>query len=136
MTKISLLKAGILKTHLAKKELTSSSMKGIMKELQEWHERLPDQMQLNKLGDFNLAPGIRWSIYHIHLLNLGAYMLVYRRIAAQYVREFRDGNAITHKDPTAVSFIDQGVTAARDSARILGLLHHDKGIFRRCWLVM
>jgi len=136
MTKISLLKAGILKTHLAKKELTSSSMKGIMKELQEWHERLPDQMQLNKLGDFNLAPGIRWSIYHIHLLNLGAYMLVYRRIAAQYVREFRDGNAITHKDPTAVSFIDQGVTAARDSARILGLLHHDKGIFRRCWLVI
>lgn len=136
MTKISLLKAGILRTHLANKQLTSYGMNGIIKELQEWHERLPDQMQLAKLGDFDIAPGIRWSIYHVHLLYLGAYMLVYRRIAAQYVREFRDGNAISHKDPKAVSLVDHGVTAARDSARILGLLHHDKGIFRRCWLVM
>ncbi|KAK4164318.1 hypothetical protein QBC43DRAFT_317945 [Cladorrhinum sp. PSN259] len=138
MTKIALLKASILKTHLANKELTVYGMKGIIKELQEWHERLPPQMQLAKLGDFNLAPGIRWSVYHVHLLYLGAYMLVYRRIAAQCVREYREGEkfVLTNDDSTLVGLVDQGVTAARDSARILGLLHADKGIFQRCWLVI
>ncbi|KAK4224506.1 hypothetical protein QBC38DRAFT_423353 [Podospora fimiseda] len=138
MTKIALLKAGILKTHLANKELTVYGMNGIIKELQEWHQRLPPEMQLAKIGQFDIAPGIRWSIYHIHLLYLGAYMLVYRRIAAQCVREYREGEkfVLTNDDSTLLSLVDQGVTAARDSARILGLLHADRGIFRRCWLVI
>ncbi|KAK3984412.1 hypothetical protein QBC44DRAFT_337026 [Cladorrhinum sp. PSN332] len=138
MTKIALLKAGILKTHLANKELTVYGMNGIIKELQEWHERLPPQMQLTKIGQFEIAAGIRWSIYHVHLLYLGAYMLVYRRIAAQCVREYREGEkfVLTNDDSTLLGLVDQGVTAARDSARILGLLHADKGIFRRCWLVI
>lgn len=137
MTKISLLKAGILRTRLVK-ELTSSGIDGIVKELQEWHGRLPAEMQLATLGDFDIPPLVRWSIYHVHLLYLGAIMLVYRRVAAQSFQAYTLGNgaALDKHNTALIGLVELGVNAARDSARILGLLHADKGIFKRCWLVI
>jgi hypothetical protein len=82
MTKISLLKAGILRNHLAVQELTTLGMDGIIRELQEWHEQLPEQMKLRSLYRTDWPDLVRWSIYHLHLLYHGAFMLVYRRIAA------------------------------------------------------
>ncbi|KAK4187014.1 hypothetical protein QBC35DRAFT_385935 [Podospora australis] len=137
MTKISLLKAGILRTRLVK-ELTSSGIDGIVKELREWHGRLPPEMQLATLGDFDIPAGVRWSIYHVHLLYLGAIMLVYRRVAAQCARAYSVGDRLLLDDNNSAlsSLVELGANAARDSARILGLLYADKGIFKRCWLVI
>ncbi|KAK0654531.1 hypothetical protein QBC41DRAFT_57716 [Cercophora samala] len=138
MTKISLLKAGILKNRLAYKDITTGGMDGIIKQLEDWHGKLPNDMQLTNLGNFNVSPHARWSIYHIHLLYLGAFMLVYRRLAAQTIRSIKAGDEslLDTNNPTVIKLVKLGVEGGRDSARILGLLYADRGIFKRCWLVI
>src|SRR5690349_7109532 len=107
MTKISLLKAGILRNHLAVQELTTLGMDGIIRELQEWHEQLPEQMKLRSLYGTNWPDLVRWSIYQLHLLYHGAFMLVYRRIAAHCVRLQRTGGdfAAASREPTLMNLI-------------------------------
>lgn len=139
MTKIVLLKAGILRNHLAVPELTALGMDGIIRELQEWHEQLPEPMKLRSLYRTDWPPVVRWSIYHLHLLYHGAFMLVYRRIAAHCVRLQRAGAAATEsafREPNLMNLVEQGVTSARDTARIVNLLLGEQGVFRRCWIVM
>lgn len=138
MTKISLLKAGILKNRLAYKDITTGGMDGIIKQLEDWHGKLPSDMQLTNLGNFNVSPHARWSIYHIHLLYLGAFILVYRRLAAQTIRSIKAGDEslLDTNNSTVIKLVKLGVEAGRDSARILGLLYADRGIFKRCWLVI
>jgi len=139
MTKIVLLKAGILRNHLAVPELTALGMDGIIRELQEWHEQLPEPMKLRSLYRTDWPPVVRWSIYHLHLLYHGAFMLVYRRIAAHCVRLQRAGATATEsafREPNLMNLVEQGVTSARDTARIVNLLLGEQGVFRRCWIVM
>ncbi|KAK3685246.1 hypothetical protein B0T22DRAFT_381754 [Podospora appendiculata] len=152
MTKISLLNAEILRTHLASKELTGLAMDSAMSKLQQWHGSLPTAMLLANLGRQDLPDQVRRSIYHVHLLYLGAMMLLYRRIASQFVctepgpvSNFNQSSEDTCHGSTVLDLelhknvlahVHQGVVAARHSARILGLLLAEKGIFKRCWLVI
>ncbi|KAK3328166.1 hypothetical protein B0T19DRAFT_423831 [Cercophora scortea] len=145
MTKISLLNAEILRTHLASKELTGLAMDSAMCKLQQWHSSLPNAMLLANLGRQDLPDSVRRSIYHVHLLYLGAMMLLYRRIASQFVRTEPACNPGSEDDSCVVDMelhknmlarAHQGVIAAKHSARILGLLLAEKGIFKRCWLVI
>lgn len=138
MTKIVLLKAGILRNHLAVQELTTFGMDGILRELSDWHGQLPEPMKLHSLHGDVCPPLVRWSIYHVHLLYHGAFMLVYRRIAAHCVRLQRSGRdlASASREPALVRLVDQGITSARDTARIVSLLLSEQGVFKRCWIVM
>ncbi|KAH6626618.1 hypothetical protein B0J18DRAFT_144583 [Chaetomium sp. MPI-SDFR-AT-0129] len=138
MTKLTLLEAGILRNHLAVEELTTLGLDGVIRELQDWHGQLPDTMQLSSLFRYDWPPLVRWSIYYLHLLYHGAFMLVYRRIAAHCVRLQRTGVglAAASKEPTMLSLVEQGITSARDTARIVSLLLEDQGVFRRCWIVI
>ncbi|KAK3393413.1 hypothetical protein B0H63DRAFT_554786 [Podospora didyma] len=140
MTKISLLKADILRVQLAFKELTGPALESIMKELRDWHDRLPSQMQLTNVGRSDIPDGILLSIFHAHLLYLGAIMLLYRRIASQFVRcfGFEQGKTDSWKahETTLVNQTTEGVMAAKHSSRILGLMLEKKGIFKRCWVVI
>ncbi|KAH6641192.1 hypothetical protein F5144DRAFT_642046 [Chaetomium tenue] len=138
MTKISLLQAGILRNHLAVQELTKLGMDGAIRELQDWHGQLPEAMQLQSLYRTDWPPLVRWSIYHLHLLYHGAFMLVYRRIAAHCVRLQRMGGdlATAGQEPTLRSLVEQGITSARDTARIVSLLLGEQGVFKRCWIVI
>ncbi|KAL2166298.1 hypothetical protein VTG60DRAFT_2957 [Thermothelomyces hinnuleus] len=111
MTKIVLLKAGILRNHLAVPELTALGMDGIIRELQEWHEQLPEPMKLRSLYRTDWPPLVRWSIYHLHLLYHGAFMLVYRRVAAHCVRlqlTGRDLASSAAQEPNLVSLVEPG----------------------------
>ncbi|KAH6971648.1 hypothetical protein BKA56DRAFT_495126 [Ilyonectria sp. MPI-CAGE-AT-0026] len=140
MTKISLLNADILRMHLSSKEMTSQAMDSIDKDLQDWHNQLPSQMHLANLCRQDVPVEARRSILATHLLYLGCTMLLYRRIASQFARSSRidDGHDIPWK-PLEDSFLnhaDQAMTAARHSARILGLLRAEKGIFKKCWLII
>ncbi|GAB1314630.1 hypothetical protein MFIFM68171_04840 [Madurella fahalii] len=138
ITKISLLKADILRTHLAVEELSTRSMESIRKVLYDWHGQLPPQVQLQSLQNPNLPPLVRWSIYHTHLLYQGAFMLVYRRIVARCFRAYENGDGLSYlvDNPIALSLVEQGVRSAKDSARILGLLLAEKGVIRKCWIVI
>jgi hypothetical protein len=138
MTKISLLKAGILRNHLAVQELTALTMDGITKELQGWHEQLPEQMKLLSLTREDWPPLARWSLYHLHLLYNGAFMLVYRRIAAHCIRLQRTGKdvAAAMDEPALQTLVEHGITSARNTAQIVTMLLFEQGVFRRCWIVM
>ncbi|KAK0635982.1 hypothetical protein B0T17DRAFT_517803 [Bombardia bombarda] len=142
MTKISLLKAEILRMHLAVKELTTSAINTIMDDLQQWHGKLSVKMHLSNLGRDDLPDSIRRSIFHVHLLYLGAIMLLYRRIALHFVQSLQPGADVSSsvdwkpKEKELLHHAHQGIIAAKHSSRILGLLLKERGVFERCWLVI
>jgi hypothetical protein len=138
MTKVVLLKADMLRNHLAVQELTPLGMDGVIKELSGWHKRLPEPMRLYSLFGDACPPPVRRSIYHVHLLYHGAAMLAYRCVAAHCARLQRSGGDITStsREPALRSLVEQGITSAQDTARIVSLPLSDQGVFKRCSIVM
>ncbi|KAK8100095.1 hypothetical protein PG999_010469 [Apiospora kogelbergensis] len=139
MAKIALLKAKVMRMHLAFKELTSRSIRTIMDDLQTWYRRLPWQMRLENLMDSEHSASIRRSGFHVHLLYLGGMMLCYRRIAAQISEPRQQSRRIPFPEDEMALLLDhceQAVVAAATSARILRLLLDDNGVFKRCWLII
>jgi len=140
MTKISVLKAGILRIYLASHDLSVLAIEPIMRDLQRWYDQLPTAMHLGSLQREDLPVESRLSIYHAHLLYLGAIMLLHRRVASQLIRSFGFGpnRSLPRQlhEKSLISNTGQGVLAAKNSARTLGLLLDENGIFKRCWLVM
>ncbi|KAI8712194.1 Zn(2)-C6 fungal-type domain-containing protein [Fusarium sp. LHS14.1] len=139
MTKISLLNADILRMHLSSEEMALQAIDAIDKDLQDWHDLLPSEMHLPNLCRQDLPVEARRSILATHLLYLGTRMLLYRRIASQFVWSppTREKNAARESyEATLLSHADQAITAAKQSSRILGLLQAEKGIFKKCWLII
>ena len=141
MSKICLLKADILRMQLSFRDLTTLAMKSISKDLQTWYKDLPPPMRLDTISkDDRLALETKRTILHVHLLYLGAIMLLYRRIASQYLRFLNlEKERATWQMPVGEAVAEQSaeaVMAASTSARILKLLLLDDSVFRRCWLVM
>ncbi|KAH7302938.1 hypothetical protein B0I35DRAFT_500478 [Stachybotrys elegans] len=116
------------------------SFREVVSEIQDWHNQLPSQMHLANICRVDFPVEARRSILATHLLYLGTTMLLYRRITSQFVQSsgIGHGDDILSKPfkDTFLNHADQAVTAARHSARILGLLHSEKGIFKRCWLII
>jgi len=139
MSKLCLLKADILRMHLAFKDLTTLAIKSISRDLQSWYQNLPSAMRLDYVRREDLALETKWSILHVHLLYLGAIMLLYRRIASQYLRACRvDRERDICPLPVGEDIAEhsaEAVVAAGMSARILKLLLEEDGVFKRCWLV-
>jgi hypothetical protein len=141
LTKIAILKANILQMDLAFKDLTILAMESILDDLKGWHSQLPQPMRIENLRNEDISAEERRSIHHhVHLLYLGSIMLLYRRIASQFVRSYgleseRTLASDRFNDP-AFEHANQGLVAAKQSARILHVLLSEDGVFRRCWLVM
>lgn len=139
LTKISILKADILRLNLVFKDLSFLTIESILLDLREWDAQLPFVMRLENVRDANLPWNLRLTIYHTHLLYLGAFMLLYRRIASQIVRsrDFSGDRTLPWLPSKELArCAEQGVQAAKKSARILEILMEEKGIFKKCWLVM
>ncbi|KAK7996031.1 hypothetical protein PG991_015498 [Apiospora marii] len=139
MAKIALLKAKVMRMHLAFKELTPRSIQSIMEDLQTWYSRLPWQMRLENLMHSEHSASIRRSGFHVHLLYLGGMMLCYRRVAAQITQPMQQSRRIPFPEgDMALLFghCEEAVVAAATSARILALLLDDNGVFKRCWLII
>jgi len=142
MTKISLLKARLLRSHLASKVLTSDALDSALQALQDWHESLPRALLLTNLARVDLGEQDRRTLFYTHLLYFGAIILIYRRIISQAVQNSRVGRANSKNsardfpDGDLLSHSDKGILAAKYSSRILGLLLAECGIMKRCWLIM
>jgi len=142
MTKISLLKSKILRTHLASERFTVNSLESTLNVLQEWHENLPPEMYLSNLARQDLPDQDRRAIFYAHLLYLGAMILIYRRIASQIYQTARLGTAGSRKvadekqEKALLAHAEKAILAAKYSARILGLLLAERAIMKRCWLIM
>ncbi|ETS82890.1 hypothetical protein PFICI_04766 [Pestalotiopsis fici W106-1] len=140
MTNIAVLKAKILRMHLAFKDLTVLSVKSILVDLQTWYGRLPAQIRLDYDERDSLTPLTKWSIYHVHLLYLGANIILYRRMSSQLIETRHSGiGQGVLQSPLEKLYSDHGgqaVLAAKSSAHMLFSMLQETGIFRRCWLII
>jgi hypothetical protein len=140
MARICLLKAEILRMHMVFKDLTSPAVETIRKDLQGWYDELPEALRLEATAHESLPVGIKRSILHLHMLYLGAIMLLYRRVATMFLKSYANGGPCStlHLHPIQ-AFAQQSteaILAASTSARIAKLLLEDEGVFKHCWLVM
>ena len=139
LAKICLIKADILRMHLAFKELTLLSIDPIRKDIQGWYQDMPCEMRLDYAGRADLPLETRRSILYVHLLYLGAIMLLYRRLASQLIRSLyveKDRDIL--KNPMGEllnTHCNEGVLAACSSARILKIMLEDECVYKRCWIV-
>ncbi|KAH7131133.1 nitrate assimilation regulatory protein nirA [Dactylonectria macrodidyma] len=140
MAKICILKADILRMQVAFKDLTIPAMQSILKDLQNWHRELPEAMRVEASGNADHSVETRRSIMHVHLLYLGAIMLLYRRVASQFLQSYAPTpyqNALPIPLHGLVAeHSAEAVLSASTSARIMKLLLDDDSIFKRCWLVI
>ncbi|KAI1875106.1 uncharacterized protein JN550_002535 [Neoarthrinium moseri] len=115
-------------------------MPTIIQDLRRWYSRMPKEIRLDYEGRDSLPPGIKWSIYHVHLLYLGANILLYRRMVSQLLqtKSVDHGQGMLSRPFREVfdEHGEQALLAAKDSARILNLMLQEEGIFQRCWLVI
>ncbi|KAI4148424.1 MAG: hypothetical protein LQ340_005099 [Diploschistes diacapsis] len=139
MVRISLLKADILRTNLTFRDLTAPVIESVFEKLQDWYDNLPSQMHIGNGGRGDLPVEVRTSVYHAHLLHLGAIKLVYRRIVSQFVRSkalASDRGILPLPLENIAKYAEEGILAAKQSARILQLLKSDDLVFKRCWMVI
>ncbi|KAI1302600.1 hypothetical protein F5Y03DRAFT_361226 [Xylaria venustula] len=140
MTKIAVLKAKILHMHLAFKYLATEPLNSIIRDLQAWYEQLPPQMKLQSEPEHDVPLEAKRSICHVHLLYLGAIMLLFRRIVAENTRVGRpDISLPILRHPSSDLLSKQGpnaLIAANTSAKILKLMLDENSIFQRCWLII
>ncbi|GAO20109.1 hypothetical protein UVI_02008780 [Ustilaginoidea virens] len=140
MARICILKADILRMHLVFQELSMKSIETIMQDLQRWYEELPDCVRLESSGRDGLQTETKRSIMHLHLLYLGAMMLLYRRVVTQFLQSYLIGSSpgvlqMSCND-VIVQQANETVLAASTSARIVKLLMDDQAVFKHCWLVI
>lgn len=131
------MKAEILHMHLGSKYLATEPLNSMIQDLQDWYLELPPQMQLQSLWEQNVPLEAKRSIYHVHLLYLGANMLLFRRIVAENVRQRMNISPLRYPPSDLLS--RQGpnaLLAANSSARIVKLLLDENGVFQRCWPIM
>jgi hypothetical protein len=140
MAKICLLKADILHMNLVFKDVTLPAIESIMDDLQHWYHNLPQEIRLEASTREDLTLETKRTILHVHLLHLGAMMLLHRRVATQLVQaEMAGAYSGIMETPLAETVLRESaeaVLAAKTSSRILKLLLDDNGVFKRCWLVM
>ncbi|CAK7198377.1 hypothetical protein SEUCBS139899_001038 [Sporothrix eucalyptigena] len=142
LAKISILKVEILRIHLTFKKITILSFESVTRDLQSWYDKLPHSIHLRSLEKNNtLPPDVLRSAYHLHLLYMGAILLIYRRMASQYGHaniQTSTNQQFLGDGPESVpiSLLEQGIEAARTSAAICSLLLQDDSKVRRSWIVI
>ncbi|KAF9636285.1 hypothetical protein BFW01_g7180 [Lasiodiplodia theobromae] len=133
-TKISILKAKILAT-AEQPYLHRKTIDRLRADLQSWYRTLPPEWNLSQnLTNIN-DPYLRMTTSFLHLLHLGAIMLLHRRVISCYL-ELRkeDPHRALEMIGEATEAVDEGITAARLSARLLALIMEEGGVTRHCWL--
>ena len=134
MAKIAVLKADILKTMAASKLVSPTVMSKIRGDLRVWHEQLPQIMHLTNIVDMGAEKQHQHKIYFIHLLYLGALMLLQRCIMSHWITADDELSTSIDVSSEAAECIRDGYMAARHSARILDLLKQEGGVVKFCWI--
>lgn len=137
MAKIAVLNANILERIYAFKDVSILAVKTITNDLRQWHANLPPSMHLATIAEHGICIELRRTIYFVHLMYLGAMMLLYRRIMAATAQKRGPHMwGLDQRCEEITRYVEEGLLAATQSARILGLLLSGNGIFKRCWLCM
>jgi hypothetical protein len=136
MVTIAVLKRNILHINMAFPRLAANTINTMKKDLDWWYHELPPIMHLTKDDLSSVSTQLRLTIYFVHLLYLGALILFNRRIAVQSSSIELNAELSMCSDVSVSKSADDSVIAAERSARILGPLLDEGGVFERCWIVM
>jgi len=134
MAKIAVLKADILKTMTPSNLASPAVMSKLRSDLRVWHEQIPRIMHLTNIVDLGVEKQHRHKIYFVHLLYLGALMLLQRCIMSQWITADNELSTSLDLSSEAAECIRDGYMAARHSARILDLLRQEGAVVKRCWI--
>lgn len=107
----------------------------LQEQLHGWYGRLPHQAQLVQPGTDAHVP-LKTSIYYVHLLHMGATMLIYRRCLAGFASA-SDRRGLSNEQRRLVNdTLKDGLGAAQQSAQVLYLVRQASQSVRHCWITM
>ncbi|KAF2832337.1 hypothetical protein CC86DRAFT_401107 [Ophiobolus disseminans] len=141
-SKIGLVAAEIAKTLAAPELATRENIAVLSQKLDTWRKEVPHTLQIETLtstAPTDLDVYQRRAILMVHIMYLGALILLYRQLlVATAETQLTDGAAwnsnITVQD--ARIYRDQCALAAQQTARILKLISFDGTLTKRCWLII
>ncbi|ENH62880.1 hypothetical protein FOC1_g10006346 [Fusarium oxysporum f. sp. cubense race 1] len=132
MAQITVLKANVVRTVASFRVLSPTILRQMHGDLELWRSSLPAYMRLKTLIHTpEISPDQRRVTFYMHLFYMSALILKTRAVLATQ----RDIAACTW-DPEAKAAIFEGIHAARNSARLLGLIHEEKAVVKNCWLTI
>ncbi|EXK24655.1 hypothetical protein FOXG_11952 [Fusarium oxysporum f. sp. lycopersici 4287] len=132
MAQITVLKANIVRTVASFRVLSPTILRQMHDDLGLWRSSLPAYMHLETLVHTpEISPDQRRVTFYMHLFYMSALILKTRAVLATQ----RDIAACTW-DPEVKAAIFEGIHAARNSARLLGLILEEKAVVKNCWLTM
>lgn len=133
------LKVNILQMHTTYEDV-GQAMDVMSRDLEKWYEGLPPVMRLQEVSAQTSPPEVRRSIYLVHLLYLGANMLLFRRIAFQAMKSTNIHGALPSRwQPSREQYLkqaDSATLAANSSTKIIKLMMDERCVFKRCWIIM
>ncbi|UPX20046.1 uncharacterized protein EKO05_0010292 [Ascochyta rabiei] len=141
-SKVGLIAAEIAKTLAAPELATRENVDMLTRKLEIWRTEVPLILQLPTLTSevpSELSLYQRRAILMVHIMYLGAVVLVYRQLlVATAESQLTDGAAkkLGYSSHDARGFRNECAIAASTIARILRLIAFDGTLTRRCWLVI
>ncbi|KAF2119662.1 hypothetical protein BDV96DRAFT_610566 [Lophiotrema nucula] len=142
-SKIGLVAAEIAKTLASPELVTRENIDTLKRKLDTWRNQVPLALQLGTLTSPTPLRAMtlyqRRAILMLHIMYLGALMLLYRQLlVATAETQLTDGAAwsldLTIED--AKKYRDQCSVAAQQVARILRLISFDGTLTKRCWIII
>lgn len=137
MASIAVLKAATMRTLWGCKDASKmlDKIRFLSEELRDWYGRLPVEAQLIQLGTDAHVP-LKTSIYYVHLLHLGAVMLIFRHCLAG-VRSVEGRKRLSDEQQSLMNkTLHDGVIAAHHSARMIYMIRRAAQSIRHCWITM
>ncbi|KAI1033936.1 hypothetical protein LB503_010960 [Fusarium chuoi] len=132
MAQITILKANVLRTVACFRVLSPAILRQMHQDLDIWRSSLPPYLRLETLMHTpQISPDQRRVTFYMHLFYMSAFILKARALLATQ----KDIAACTW-DAEATAAVFEGVHAARNSARLLGLIHEEKAVVKNCWLTI
>lgn len=111
------------------------SLRDLQEQLGDWYGRLPFEAQLAQLGGDGQTP-LKSSIYYVHLLHLGAIMLMFRHCLAGLQFPGDRESLSAEQKSTMNAALNDGLQAAQHSARMTFLIQRVAQSLRHCWTMM
>jgi len=134
---IAILKAKVMRTLCICSDVPSLliSIQGLQGQLQDWYDRLPREAHLAQLGSDAYYP-LKTSVYNLHLLHLGAVMLIFRHCLAG-LHHPGDREALSVQQKCLMNrTLSDGLLAAQQSARMVDIIGRASQSTQHCWITM
>jgi hypothetical protein len=133
--KIGFLMSDIMRCVYSASDCNLRAIEVHMQKLDTWHQELPEYMQLRTLLGSAVGLNTTRSILLVHLTYLGSIILLTRKVVVELLSP-TVGGIVDGTSDEALHYLSVCLGAAKHIATIVGMLHSNGSIFRRCWLVM